>query len=358
MVRFFIGITLILAAVSLFFLLRDRKLDITPATVPAGEEKRETAATTSESIAPPGVKKEQGTTTEKAPKKISRGVIVPPIALPDIPVKPPAATTTASVPKQNVEAREEVPSLPPLDEDSILKSVVKIECPAADGLGKYVGSGFSLGKGIIVTAAHVIKDSGSTICRVIFPSERKPIYYLRGEIENLQEVIQGHDEKGIDAAVIKLPPIDTYPDAKNIFSEYPAIPYPICAEKTMLGDKLLHFGYPSNFVDQNYLSKLEGQAVLHADIDGITSQLSQDQTYTFKTPVFGFTYDERDLHPYMVSRVATFYGDSGGLAFNTAKQCIIGPHRGATIEKASGDHYSIFMNLGWASDTIPGLLSQ
>lgn len=345
--RLFVGIILILASASSFFLLRDRKLDITPATVPAGEEKKETAATTSESIVPPGVKKEQEA-TKKAPKKISRGVIVPPIALPDIPVKPPVATTTTPVPKQNIEVKKEALPLPPLDEDSILKSVVKIECTAADGLGKYVGSGFSLGKGIIVTAAHVIKDSGSTICLVIFPSERKPIYYLQGQIENLQEVIQGHDEKGIDAAVIKLPPIDTYPDAKNIFSEYPAIPYPICAEKTMLGDKLLHFGYPSNFVDQNYLSKLEGQAVLHADIDGITSQLSQDQTYTFKTPVFGFTYDERDLHPYMVSRVVTFYGDSGGLAFNTAKQCIIGPHRGATIGKTSGDHYSIFMNLAWA----------
>lgn len=347
MVRLFIGIILILASASSFFLLRGREFNITPVVVQTEEEKRETAAATSKPTTPPEVK-EEPEKTKKAPKKISRELIVPPIAVPDIPVKPPVATTTAPVPKPNIEVRVEVPSLPPLDEDALLKGVVKIECPAADGLGKYVGSGFSLGKGIIVTAAHVIKDSSNATCNVVFPRERKPVHYLQGQIENLQDVIQRHDEKGIDAAVIKLPPIDTYPDAKNIFSEYPVIPYPICAEKVMLGDKLLHFGYPSNFVDQNYLSKLEGQAVLRADINGMTNQLSQDQTYSFRTPVFGFTYDESTAHPYMVSQVATFYGDSGGLAFNAAKQCIIGPHRGATIGKTSGDHYSIFINLGWA----------
>ena len=115
----------------------------------------------------------------------------------------------------------------------------------------------------------------------------------------------------------------------------------------MLSDKLLHFGYPSNYADQNYLSRLEGEAVVYADITGIKEQLSEDQTYVFKTPIFSFTGDEFNKHPYMVSRVASFYGDSGGLAFNADKQCVIGPHRGGTIGKSAGENYSVFMNLGW-----------
>lgn len=45
----------------------------------------------------------------------------------------------------------------------------------------------------------------------------------------------------------------------------------------------------------------------------------------------------------------------GGLAFNKTKQCILGPHRGGTIGKASGENYTIFMNMGWndAKEILP-----
>lgn len=240
-----------------------------------------------------------------------------------------------------------VTTLPPLDEANLLKAVVKIQCPASDGLGKYIGSGFVFKGGIVATAAHVIKDSASSECEIIFPHERRPIHYLRGKIENLKEVIRRHDEEGIDLAVLKLPDLSAYPEAKEIFNEYPFIPYPVCENPAMLGDELLHFGYPSNYADQNYLSEQKGKAVVYADIGGIKEALSEDQTFTYKTPIFSSSYDESRMHPYMVSRVASFYGDSGGLAFNETKQCVLGPHRGGTIGKSNGENYSVFMLMGW-----------
>ncbi len=281
---------------------------------------------------------------KKAPISIlAPRVEFPPIFIPSPKVElepPPSATTTTSLPESPI-------SLPPLDEAAILRAVVKIECPTDDGLGKYIGSGFVLKGGIAVTAAHVVKDSGSDTCSIIFPRERRPVHYLKGKIENLEKVKIRHDEEGIDVAALKLPSLDFYPEARVIFEEYPAIPYPVCENPVMLGDTLFHFGYPSNYLDQNYLSRLEGKAIVYADIDGIKEQLSQDQTYTFKTPILSYTSDQTKMHHYMISRVASFYGDSGGLAFNATKQCILGPHRGGTIGKTSGENYSIFMLLGW-----------
>lgn len=249
-------------------------------------------------------------------------------------------TTTAAEPKKN-EA-----SFPPLNELALLKSVVKIECPANDG--KYIGTGFAVKGDVIITAAHVIADSASETCTVIFPDKRRPIHYLKGTIVDLEVTKKRLNEQGIDFAILKLPSLYSYPEAKAIYGEnYPYIPYPSCSDTKMLDDKLLHFGYPSNYVDQNYLSEFNGEVIAMADIKGIKDQLSQDQTYTFKSPLLGFTYDESLHHPYMVSRVASFYGDSGGLAFNATKQCILGPHRGGTIGKGVGENYSVFMNIGW-----------
>lgn len=282
-----------------------------------------------------------------APPLLPASKIVIPLKLSPV-VKSEAATTTVvekPLPPSG-------PALPPLDVEEIMSAVVKIQCPAEDGLGKYIGSGFVLNSRTVVTAAHVVKDAGSEVCDVIFQKDRRPIHYLRGTLENLQTIIKRHDEEGIDVAVLTLPPLDEYPEARAIFSEYPKILYPVCASPQMLGDKLLHFGYPSNYVDQNYLSRLEGEAVVHADIKGIKEQLSEDQTFVFKTPILGFTYDESGMHPYMVSRVASFYGDSGGLAFNQTKQCVIGPHRGGTIGKSAGENFSVFMNLGWVKNQL------
>ena len=261
----------------------------------------------------------------------------PPIPAPLPPPAPKSVPSPAPIPAL----------LPPLNVEALLNAVVKIECRSADGLGKYTGSGFVINGSRVVTAAHVIMDSGSEVCTVIFPRERQPAHYLRGTIIDFKDVRSRHDEKGIDVAVLAIPEIDAYPEARAIFKEYPSIPYPLCTDPVMLKDVLLHFGYPSNYTDQNYLSMLSGEAVLYADITGIRERLSEDSTYTFKTPVFSYTRDESGLHAYMVSRVASFYGDSGGLAFNKTKQCVIGPHRGGTIGGRAGENYSVFMVLGW-----------
>lgn len=237
--------------------------------------------------------------------------------------------------------------LPTLRTDEIFRAVVKIECPAAGGVGKYIGSGFVLDGGVVVTAAHLLMASESENCTVIFPKDRKPIYYLSAAIQDRDLIRARHDEEGIDLALLRLPPISGYPEAQSIFSSYPAISYPICEGPPLLGDILFHYGYPANFLNQSYLSMLEGTAVAFADIDGIKDQLSEDGTYIFKSPIFMLSADEERLHPYLISRAASYYGDSGGLAFDATKQCILGPHRGSTIGRDPGDNYTIFILLSW-----------
>lgn len=301
--------------------------------------------------------------TQTSPKTVRPIDVIqlPPIPIPaplspsPMPLPPPSTVPVDGAPREETPQPSlkptpppQPPPPPPLDEAALLLAVVKIQCPTADGLGEYIGSGFVLKGEVVVTAAHVVMDSGSENCKVIFPSkERRPIHYLRGVIHDLADLKRRHDEEGIDVAALKLPSLDSYPEARAIFSEYPAIPYPVCGDPQMIGDSLLHFGYPSNFVNQDYLSKLDGEVITYADIDGIKEQLSQDGTYTFKSPIFKYTNDETRLHPYMVSRVPSFYGDSGGLAFNATKQCVLGPHRGGTLGRGAGENYSVFMMLGW-----------
>lgn len=258
-----------------------------------------------------------------------------------IPFVPETPTTTPIIQKV------EIPVRPSLDEEALLRAIVKIQCPTSDGLGKYVGSGFVFGERTVITAAHVIKDSGNESCEVIFSKERKPIHYLKGTIINLKETIRRHDEEGIDVGILRLPEISAYPEALAIFTRYPSIPYSICSDPRQIGDKLLHFGYPSNYLDQSYLSELTGETLAKADIKGVEDRVSLDGGYTYKSPILDYTDDESRMYPYMFSRVPSFYGDSGGLAFNADKQCVIGPHRGGTIGRAAGENYSVFMNLAW-----------
>lgn len=242
------------------------------------------------------------------------------------------------------------PPPPPLDEQAILRAVVKIECPSKDGKGRYIGSGFAVSNGIIVTAAHLIQNSGSEECRVIFPHKRVPSHYLTGRTEDRAAVRIRHDEEGIDVATLTLPPLTEYPEAQAIFPDaYPSIPYPVCEDPDMIGNALMHFGYPSNFLNQSYLSKSDGEAIAYADIQGIETRFTRDQTAAYQSPIFSYSAaaEKHRLHPYMISRVPTFYGDSGGLAFNATKQCILGPHRGGTIGGGAGENISIFPLLGW-----------
>ena len=235
------------------------------------------------------------------------------------------------------------PSLPPLDEEAIFRAIVKIECPTKDGLGKYIGSGFVLKDRKVVTAAHVVEDSGKEECAVIFPLERRPIYFLRGTLLDIEGAKKRFHESGIDLAFIELPDLSQYSEGRAIFPEkYPIVPYPLCTAPQMLGDTTFHYGYPANFKDLNYLERLRGEAVEYADIEGVENG-----------PIFSSTRDESRLHPYMVSRTGVFYGASGGLAFNETKQFILGLHHG--FSSGSSESHSIFLVLGWegAKNLLP-----
>ena len=350
----------IISAVFLLKNLSDRKEPISKNDTQREQVLAIEIATTTPAAPEDMIEKPVSAKTTSPVKIITKSIIPEKIIMP---ISPPATETlplakpelekssvaSTSVETQTTESKEAEIKLSPLDEASLLKSVVKIECPA-DG-GKYIGSGFAVKGDVIITAAHVIADSVSETCTIIFSNKRRPIHYLKGVIVDLENTKKRLNEEGIDFALLKLPSLNSYPEARAIYGEnYPYIPYPSCSDPKILGDKLLHFGYPSNYVDQNYLSELDGEAVLLADIKGIKDQLSQDQDYTFKTPILGFTYDEAEQHPYIVSRVASFYGDSGGLAFNATKQCILGPHRGGTIGKGAGENFSIFINVGWEGE--------
>lgn len=341
----------ILGVLGIALLLQFSPREVTPQPVVETRSGREDA---------PAVISQATTSIKENIPSIPLRVEIPPVFIPPLsseppPIPPPTKPSSPAPPPEEEKTPTPLrppppppPPPPPLDEQALLLAVVKIQCPTSDNLGEYIGSGFVLKGDIVITAAHVVMDSGSENCKVIFPSkERRPVHYLRGVIQDLADLKKRHDEEGIDVAVLKLPPLDSYSEAQAIFNKYPAIPYLVCESPMMRGDKLLHFGYPSNFVNQDYLSKLDGEVITYADIDGVKEQLSQDATYTFKSPIFKYTNDESRLYPYMISRVPSFYGDSGGLAFNAAKQCVLGPHRGGTIGRGAGENYSVFMFLGW-----------
>jgi len=322
-----------------------------------------TAATFDSEVSPPKIRSSESkkqTRKEATPTLPLPSLIAPIAPLPPLPApvgnhaSATALNATASSSPAPAPVAPPKPVLPPLDLDAIFSSVVKIECPSEDRKGKYVGSGFVLSdsqtSGIsIVTVAHLLMASGTDSCTVIFPKDRAPSRYFTGAIREDRALIRKrHDEEGIDIAIITLPPLAEYPEAKEVFPDaYPAVPYPICTDPDMIGDVLYHFGYPSNFLNQSYLSKSDGKAVAYADIKGIETVLSQDQTSSYKSPIFSYVTDTFNLHPYMASQVATFYGDSGGLAFNATKQCILGPQRGGTIGGGAGENISIFPLLGW-----------
>ena len=333
--------------------------------VVATSSPNETQATTTPAVAtstvkgtqkPPLIKKEIPPVVSLLPPTV---IVVPPLPKPILPPLPETTPATSS-PQQTPPP---TPVLPPLDLDTIFPAVVKIECPSEDRKGKYVGSGFVLPsppdtQTSLVTAAHLLMVSGSETCTVIFPNkDRAPSHWLTGTIrEDRTAIRKRHDEEGIDIALITLAPITEYPEAKAVFpGGYPSISYPICIDPDMIGDILIHFGYPSNFLNQSYLSKADGKAIAYADIKGIEILLSQDQTSSYKSPIFSYVTDKYNFHPYMASRVATFYGDSGGLAFNATKQCMLGPQRGGTIGGGAGENISIFPLLGWpgAKELLP-----
>lgn len=287
---------------------------------------------------------------------------VAPIARPAASVSLPVVSASSTVPVAasssipGAVSVESEPVLPPLREDELLRAVVKIECPSEDRKGIYIGSGFVMPRGVVVTAAHLLTDTGGDTCKVIFPNERAPTHYLFGTPESREGVKKRYNEQGIDVAFLFLPALAEYPEGRAVFpGGYPAVSYPVCTRTRAIGDTVFHYGYPSNFSGNSYLARNDGEAVAYADIGGVKQQLSEDQRFIYKAPVFLYTVDQSVPHPYLVSRVPSFYGDSGGLAFDATRQCILGVGHGGTIGGGAGENFSLLMMLGWEGvrDILP-----
>ena len=319
---------------------REPETEVIPSLAPLHESLPEAVIRQSEEIAD-GAEKQSPAVLPK-----------PALPVPAVSASTTASSTAAAV--SPVSAPPE-PVLPPLREDELLRAVVKIECPSEDRRGVYIGAGFSMPRGVVVTAAHLLTDVASTTCKVIFPHDRAPAHYLFGTPENLDAVKKRYNEQGIDAAFLFLPALANYPEGKAVFPDgYPVISYPICTHSRAISDTVFHYGYPSNFSDNSYLAKNIGEVTAYADISGVREELSEDQRFLYKTPIFSYTVDQAVLHPYLVSRVPSFYGDSGGLAFDVTRQCILGVGHGGTIGGAAGENFSLLMMLGW--EGVRGIL--
>lgn len=296
-----------------------------------------------------------GTSTPETEKGATTPPTPPPPVKEDTPQppsapQPPPPPVVIDLPPPLPPPATPVPPPPPpviaIDENSIFRAVVKIQCSAPDGIGKSIGSGFVVAGGRVATVAHLLKDASSQTCDVIFSKDRFPVHYLKGTITEPQETIRRRlEEEGIDIAFLQLPPIASYPDAQAIFgSNYPSVPYPICSSPLLVGDTAYHYGYPSNFKDLNYLERMNGEIIAHADIDGIKIDTSESGD-TYKAPDFAVTGDESRFHAYTISQVAIYFGASGGLVFDATDACILGINHG--FGKDGNTVFSIFLNLGW-----------
>ena len=231
--------------------------------------------------------------------------------------------------------------------EELFPAIVKIECPTSSGVGAYTGTGFVVPPAMVITAAHIVINVATTTCRIIFPQGRTPTYHVTGTIEQVDETRRRHDEEGLDIALLRLPPEEERTPESLFSNGYPEIPYPLCGKSSKVGDRLRHFGYPTNFAGQNYLLDAEGELILGANITGMTTQLSEDQRTSFRTPLLSFKEDAGITHPYLVSHSNTFYGDSGGLVFNETRRCVLGIQRASTLGRKGNDNFALFFQLGW-----------
>ncbi len=267
-------------------------------------------------------------------------ILVPP------PPPPPAPVVESPVPAPLVEVPAPIPPppppLPPVNEDELQRAVVRIRC------GRLFGSGFAINKdGLALTAAHVLIEaieSGVTNCDVIFPRKSQDFgffseaHYRTGIILTPKEVEKMYKEKAIDVAAIKASRLENDP----VFpEEFPFINHPFCGPQT-LGDKILLYGYAANAsVSINspgsLLSRFEGRVIQYGDIRGVKKEPSTIFKSGFDyVPDLSYTLDESaDRAVAVIVSTNNFSGASGGLVFNTSKNCILGEN--SAVGTAPGD---------------------
>lgn len=234
------------------------------------------------------------------------------------------------------------PPLPPLDEDALMRAVVRIRC------GNIYGSGIVVSPdGLVLTVAHVVIAAIETSvsgCDVIFPRKHREFdfysetYYRKGIILASTTTATLYKEKGLDVAALRIMPLtddSVFPDG------YPFVNMPFCGPD-ILDDEVLLFGYAANVgasADSpgSILSRFSGEILQFADITGVRkepSSISKNSNDFF--PNLAYSLDENMPHPIVIIfSNNNFSGASGGLAFNASKQCIIGTN--SAVGTSTGD---------------------
>lgn len=234
------------------------------------------------------------------------------------------------------------PPLPPLNEDALMRAVVRIQCGNIYGSGIIVNS-----EGLVLTVAHVIIsaiEAGASECDVIFPKKHPEFnfysetYYRKGVIIASTTTATLYKEKSLDVAALRIRPL---PDDPVFPDGYPFVNMPFCGTD-ILDDEILLFGYAANVGTSadspgSVLSRFSGGVLQFADITGVRkepSSISKNGNDFF--PNLAYSLDENMPHPIVIIfSNNNFSGASGGLAFNASKQCIVGTN--SAVGTSTGD---------------------
>lgn len=326
-----LGILVGIAAAFILSNLPDKNFVLKP--IEQKEVVRESVATntTTEPILPQP-KPETFKPEPEAPKLIE--VAVPEIKVAEIIPEVPATPVTISS------------LLPPINEDEIKLAVARIRC------GFTFGSGFIIkrdGKYYAITVAHVVInqiESKNYTCDVILPRKDengnfKETYYRKGTILSPAEIEKNYKEQAIDLAVLKVLPLEDRQEDLRIFpTGYPYVNYSFCPADT-LGDNIILLGYAANLgttiTPGAFLSKFTGEIVQYSDVTGVKARPSTDFiSGLVYLPVQEPSFDTNISHQITIFvSDNNFSGASGGLVFNTSKNCIAGVNFGTLLQNGN-----------------------
>ena len=260
-----------------------------------------------------------------------------------------------------------VPSLPPINEDEIKLAVARIRC------GFTFGSGFVVKRGekyYVITVAHVVInqiESKSFTCDVIFPRKDengnfKETYYRKGVILSPSEVEKNYKEKAIDLAILEIVPLENKQEDLQIFPKgYPRVDYPFCSSNN-LGDNIILLGYAANLgtviTPGAFLSKFDGEIVQYSDVRGVKSRPSTDfiSGYVYlpdQEPSFDTTVQH---HIIIIVSNNNFSGASGGLVFDTSKNCVIGANFGTLVQNGNVFGFATNPNFGIINNWLEAVM--
>ena len=221
---------------------------------------------------------------------------------------------------------EVVAPSPPVDREELAKAVVQIRCPVNGSFHNGV-----LGSGIVITptgkilsVAHIIDepvDEDATVCDVIFPLKNPETgiwqarAYYKAKIIDKVETIATYNVTGRDIAYLQMVPTESNftPSQYPYLERAPYIPYGFC-DTNILADKILAIGFAQN-ISLNALSFFSGEVFGFADIANNFTKL------------FTYSYDISMPHKFAAAKIENLSGGaSGGLAFDTDQNCIVGVH--------------------------------